>query len=54
MNSTNVYKKEEFWFVDYIDSNYEAIPAVGVFVTEEEARLSAEEWKNETRLANMG
>lgn len=54
MNSAKVYKKEEFWFVDYIDSNYETIPAVGIFVTEEEARASAEDWKNESALENMG
>jgi Uri superfamily endonuclease len=54
MNSAKVYKKEEFWFVDYIDSNYETIPAVGIFVNEEEARAAAEDWKNESVLENMG
>lgn len=52
MNSAIIYKKEEFWFVDYIDDNYELLPAVGVFKTKEEAEQSAELWK-EMSLPNL-
>jgi hypothetical protein len=54
MNSAKVYKQEEFWFVDFIDNNYELLPAVGVFKTEEEAIAAAEKWKNEEALAYLG
>lgn len=54
MNTSRVYQKEEFWFVDFIDSNYELLPAVGVFKTQYEAIAAAEKWKNETIVENMG
>jgi hypothetical protein len=41
-----IYAKEEFWCVDYIDDNYEAIPTVGMFKSLEDARQSALIWCN--------
>ena len=49
-----VYNKEEFWFVDFIDDNYELLPAVGVFKTQEEAEQAAKEWKDQNNLASLG
>jgi Uri superfamily endonuclease len=54
MNSARVYQQKEFWFVDFIDNNYELLPAVGIFKTQEEANNAAEKWKNEEALENMG
>jgi Uri superfamily endonuclease len=54
MNSARVYQQKEFWFVDFIDNNYELLPAVGIFKTQEEANSAAEKWKNEEALENMG
>lgn len=54
MNTAKVYRKEEFWFVDFIDNNYELLPAVGVFKTQQEAIEAAENWKNEAIVENMG
>lgn len=53
MNAT-VYNKEGFWFVDFIDSNYELLPAVGIFKTKEEATQAAENWKNQKNVASVG
>jgi hypothetical protein len=53
MNAT-VYNKEGFWFVDFIDSNYELLPAVGIFKTKEEATHAAENWKNQKNVASVG
>jgi uncharacterized protein YpiB (UPF0302 family) len=44
MTRANIYSKENFWCVDYIDSNYEMLPAVGMFTELEAARQSALEW----------
>lgn len=54
MNSARVYQKNEFWFVDFIDNNYELLPAVGIFKTQYEAIAAAEKWKNEKTLENLG
>jgi hypothetical protein len=53
MNAT-VYNKEGFWFVDFIDSNYELLPAVGIFKTKEEATQAAENWKSQKNVASLG
>lgn len=39
-----IYRKDEFWCVDYIDNNYEPLPTVGMFIELETARQSALEW----------
>jgi hypothetical protein len=44
MTSAKIYPKDDFWCVDYIDSNYQALPTVGIFKTLEEARQSALVW----------
>lgn len=44
MNSAKIYFKDEHWCVDYIDSNYELSPSVGIFSTLEQARQSALVW----------
>lgn len=54
MNTARVYKQNEYWFVDFIDNNYELLPAVGIFKTKEEADDAAEKWKNEETLARLG
>lgn len=54
MTNAIVYNKEGFWFVDFIDSNYELLPAVGIFKTKEEAEQAAEKWKSQNDLASMG
>jgi len=54
MNTSRVYQHEEFWFVDFIDSNYELLPTVGIFKTKQQADEAAEEWKNEAPMENMG
>jgi hypothetical protein len=41
-----IYSKDEFWCVDYIDTNYELLPTVGMFKTLEDARQSALIWCN--------
>jgi hypothetical protein len=50
MNTARVYQNKEFWFVDFIDHNYELVPAVGVFKTKEAAEEAAIEWKNTDRI----
>jgi hypothetical protein len=54
MTNAIVYNKEDFWFVDFIDSNYELLPAVGIFKTKEEAEQAAEKWKSQNGLASVG
>lgn len=54
MTPSKVYKVNEFWFVDYIDDNYELLPAVGVFVNEYEARESAQAWNEIKAVESMG
>lgn len=44
MQRAEIYAKEEFWCVDYIDSNYDLLPTVGIFKELESARQSALEW----------
>lgn len=44
MQRAEIYAKEEFWCVDYIDSNYEKIPSVGLFRELQQARQAALEW----------
>lgn len=40
----NIYSKDEFWCVDFIDNNYELVPSVGMFKHLEDARQAALEW----------
>ena len=54
MNSARVYQKQEYWFVDYIDSNYELLPAVGIFKTQEEAQRAAKAWTDAKDVESMG
>lgn len=44
MNTARVYPHEELWFVDFVDNNYELLPAVGVFTTKELAEEAAANW----------
>lgn len=39
-----IYFKEGFWCVDYIDTNYEVLPTVGMFKELEDANQSALVW----------
>lgn len=54
MLSSKVYKKDEFWFVDFIDSNYEMLPSVGIFKYEEDAKEAARVWNNEEGMETLG
>ena len=54
MTSAKVYHKDDFWYVDYIDSNYELLPAVGIFKNKEDAEAAAQAWKNQETLADLG
>ena len=56
MNIANVYQKEDFWFVDFIDTERnESISAVGVFKNKKDAEDAAEVWKHEQEtVENMG
>lgn len=54
MNSSKVYKVEDKWFVDFIDANYELLPAVGIFSSKEEADKAAYEWNNTKNVENLG
>ncbi len=47
MNIANVYQKEEFWFVDFLDTERKDISAVGVFKDKKAAEEAAEVWKHE-------
>ena len=44
MTRANIYHKEGFWCVDYIDENYEMLPTVGMFKELQDARQAALEW----------
>jgi len=44
MQRAEIYPKDEFWCVDYIDSNYEKLPSVGMFRDLQDARQAALEW----------
>ncbi len=44
MQYAKIYAKEEFWCVDYIDTNYETLPSVGLFRELQDARQAALEW----------
>lgn len=54
MNISKIYKKDDYWYVDFIDSNYEYIPAVGIFKLYEDAIKASKEWENEQSLENLG
>ena len=54
MMNAIVYNKDGFWFVDYIDSNYELLPAVGIFKNKEDAEAAAQAWKNQAAVAGLG
>lgn len=54
MVNATVYNKEGYWFVDFVDDNYELLPAVGIFKTKEEAEQAATKWKSQNGLAFMG
>ena len=54
MTTARVYPKDEFWFVDYIDNNYELLPAVGIFKTKEEAERAAKDWSNPPDVESLG
>ena len=54
MTTARVYPKDEFWFVDYIDNNYELLPAVGIFKTKEEAEAAAKAWSTPPYVESMG
>jgi hypothetical protein len=44
MQRAEIYPKEEYWCVDYIDSNYEKLPTVGMFKELQDARQAALVW----------
>lgn len=46
MQRAEIYAKEEFWCVDYIDNNYDKLPTVGMFKELQDARQAALEWCN--------
>jgi Uri superfamily endonuclease len=54
MTTARVYPKDEFWFVDYIDNNYELLPAVGIFKTKEEAERAAKAWSTSPNVEGVG
>lgn len=55
MQSAKVYQNQGMWFVDYIDSNYELLPAVGVFKTKEQADAAARSWSEDEKvMENLG
>lgn len=55
MLSAKVYNNEEFWFVDFLDSNREGVSAVGIFKLKEDAENAAEVWKHEQEhVENLG
>lgn len=54
MQTSKVYFKDGFWMVDFVDSNYQLIPAVGIFAKEEDAREAAKSWNEETHMENLG
>ena len=54
MQTSKVYFKDGYWMVDYIDSNYQLLPAVGIFAKEEDAIESAKVWNEEKTLETMG
>lgn len=54
MQTSKVYFKDGYWMVDYIDSNYELSPAVGIFAKEKDARESAKIWNEEKTVETMG
>jgi hypothetical protein len=54
MQASKVYFKDGYWMVDYIDSNYELLPAVGIFVKEEDAIESAKAWNDTETLEAVG
>ena len=54
MTIARVYPKDEFWFVDYIDNNYELLPAVGIFKTKEEAERAAKDWSTKKDVESLG
>jgi hypothetical protein len=41
-----IYNKEGLWCVDYIDTNYDMLPTVGMFKELQDARQAALEWCN--------
>jgi len=47
MLSAKVYNKEEFWFVDFLDSKRQDISAVGIFKQKEDAEQAAITWEKE-------
>lgn len=54
MNAARVYQNEEFWFVDFIDDNYELLPTVGIFKTEEDAKEAAKKWTTPESMETLG
>lgn len=44
MTRANIYFKDNFWCVDFIDNNYEALPTVGMFKELQDARQAALVW----------
>lgn len=54
MQTSKVYFKDGYWMVDYIDSNYQLLPAVGIFTKEEDAIESAKAWNEEETLEAVG
>lgn len=40
----NIYQKNGYWCVDYIDNNYELLPTVGMFKSYDDANQSALIW----------
>lgn len=54
MNTSKIYKKDDYWYVDFIDSNYEYVPAVGIFKKYEDAVKASKEWEDEKSLENLG
>jgi hypothetical protein len=55
MNTTKLYQKEDFWFVDFLDTERTDISAVGIFKNKEDAENAAYLWEQEQEnVANLG
>ena len=44
MTTSKIYKKDEFWCVDFYDENYDMLPSVGLFRELQDARQAALVW----------
>lgn len=55
MNTSHIYQKEEFWFVEFLDTDRRAdVTATGVFTKKEDAENAAKTWENDQIMDNLG